>query len=92
MNKTINDTIKKAGMPMATAFALIATGCSSAWSQADEAMAQLITGIIGFASSALGIIFVWVLANLKGWLEAWKKKKDGESEVAKKSGETDNKK
>lgn len=92
MKKDINSTIKSAALPIAGACTIIATGCSSTWSAAEEGLATLVTAIISFASSALGIVFVWVLANLKNWLDDLKKKKDAkESEVAKSKDKTDNK-
>lgn len=92
MKKDINATIKSAALPIAGACTIVAAGCSSTWSAAEEGLATLVTAIISFASSALGIVFVWVLANLKNWLEEWKKKKDAkESEVAKSKDNTDNK-
>lgn len=90
MKKTFNETIKSASVPIAAACALVAAGCSSTWSVAEEGLATLVTAIISFVSSALGIVFVWVLANLKGWLDAWKKKKEKESEVASDSKSDDN--
>lgn len=92
MKKDINSTIKSAALPIAGACTIIASGCSSTWSAAEEGLATLITAIISFASSALGIVFVWVLANLKNWLDDLKKKKEAkESEVAKSKDKTDNK-
>lgn len=92
MKKDINSTIKSAALPIAGACTIIASGCSSTWSAAEEGLATLITAIISFASSALGIVFVWVLANLKNWLDDLKKKKETkESEVAKSKDKTDNK-
>ena len=92
MKKDINSTIKSAALPIAGACTIIAAGCSSTWSAAEEGLATLVTAIISFASSALGIVFVWVLANLKNWLDDLKKKKEAkESEVAKSKDKTDNK-
>lgn len=92
MKKDINSTIKSAALPIAGACTILASGCSSTWSAAEEGLATLVTAIISFASSALGIVFVWVLANLKTWLDDLKKKKEAkESEVAKSKDKTDNK-
>ena len=93
MKKSINEVVKTAALPIAGACTIVASGCSSTWSAAEEGLATLVTAIISFASSALGIVFVWVLANLKTWLDAWKKKHDAkESEVATKEQNSDNKK
>lgn len=92
MKKDINSTIKSAALPIAGACTILVSGCSSTWSAAEEGLATLVTAIISFASSALGIVFVWVLANLKTWLDDLKKKKEAkESEVAKSKDKTDNK-
>ena len=93
MKKSVNEVVKSAALPIAAACTIVASGCSSTWSVAEEDLAILVTAIISFASSALGIVFVWVLANLKTWLDAWKKKRDAkESEVATKEQNSDNKK
>lgn len=93
MKKSVNEVVKSASLPIAAGCAIVAAGCSSTWSAAEEGLATLVTAIISFASSALGIVFVWVLANLKTWLDAWKKKHDAkESEVATKEQNSDNKK
>ena len=92
MKKSVNEVVKKAALPIAGACTIVASGCSSTWSAAEEGLATLVTAIISFASSALGIVFVWVLANLKTWLDAWKKKHAAkESEVATKEQNSDNK-
>ena len=92
MKKTVNEVVKNAALPIAVACTIVASGCSSTWSAAEEGLATLVTAIISFASSALGIVFVWVLANLKTWLDAWKKKRDAkENEVATKEQNSDNK-
>lgn len=92
MKKSVNEVVKSAALPIAAACTIVASGCSSTWSVAEEDLATLVTAIISFASSALGIVFVWVLANLKTWLDAWKKKRDAkESEVATKEQNSDNK-
>lgn len=93
MKKSVNEVVKSAALPIAAACTIVASGCSSTWSVAEEDLATLVTAIISFVSSALGIVFVWVLANLKTWLDAWKKKRDAkESEVATKEQNSDNKK
>lgn len=93
MKKSVNEVVKSAALPIAAACTIVASGCSSTWSAAEEDLATLVTAIISFVSSALGIVFVWVLANLKTWLDAWKKKRDAkESEVATKEQNSDNKK
>lgn len=92
MKKSVNEVVKSAALPIAAACTIVASGCSSTWSVAEEDLATLVTAIISFVSSALGIVFVWVLANLKTWLDAWKKKRDAkESEVATKEQNSDNK-
>ena len=92
MKKSFNEVVKNAALPIAGACTIVASGCSSTWSAAEEGLATLVTAIISFASSALGIVFVWVLANLKTWLDAWKKKRDAkESEVATEDQNSDNK-
>lgn len=88
MKKSLNEVVKSASLPIAGACVVVATGCSSTWSAAEEGLATLVTAIISFASSALGIVFVWVLANLKTWLDQWKKKKEG---VATQEAKADNK-
>ena len=90
MKQTINDSIKKAAPIVALAVPVLLTACDSSvnWSDAEQGVHDLVIAFISFVSAALGIVFTWVLANLKGWLEEAKKKK----KLANVSRETNNSK
>ena len=81
----MNEIVKKASVPVATISTVICTACSSvSYTDVEQGLHDIILAIISFASSALGIVMVWVLANLKGWLDNAKKKKEEESSKEKK--------
>ena len=90
MKQTINDSIKKAAPIVALAVPVLLTACDSSvnWSDAEQGVHDLVIAAISFVSAALGIVFTWVLGNLKGWLEEAKKKK----KLANVSRETNNSK
>ena len=90
MKQTINDSIKKAAPIVALAVPVLLTACDSSvnWSDAEQGVHDLVIALISFVSAALGIVFTWVLGNLKGWLEEAKKKK----KLANVSRETNNSK
>ena len=90
MKKTINDSIKKAAPIVALAVPVLLTACDSSvnWGDAEQGLHNLVIASISFVSAALGIVFAWVLGNLKGWLEKAKKKK----KLANVSRETNNSK
>lgn len=90
MKQTINDSIKKAAPIVALAVPVLLTACDSSvnWSDAERGVHDLVIASISFVSAALGIVFAWVLGNLKGWLEEAKKKK----KLANVSRETNNSK
>ena len=90
MKQTINDSIKKAAPIVALAVPVLLTACDSSvnWSDAEQGVHDLVIAFISFVSAALGIVFTWVLGNLKGWLEKAKKKK----KLANVSRETNNSK
>ena len=86
--RKFNDAVKKAAPIVAVAVPMVLTACDSGvnWSDAEQGAHDLVIALISFASAALGIVFTWVLGNLKGWLDSAKKKK-----LANVSRETDNK-
>ena len=77
MEKNFNSIIKSAAPAIAIGTTVLVTACSSSvnWGDAAQGIHDLVISLISFASAALGIVFTWVLANLKTWLDAWKKKK-----------------
>lgn len=77
MKKTINDSVKKAAPIIAVAVPVLLTACDSSvnWADAEQGAHDLVVAAISFVSAALGVVFTWVLGNLKGWLEEAKKKK-----------------
>ena len=77
MKKTINDSVKKAAPIIALAVPVLLTACDSSvdWADAEQGVHDLVVAAISFVSAALGIVFTWVLGNLKGWLKEAKKKK-----------------
>lgn len=92
MEKNFNSIIKSAAPAIAIGTAVLVTACSSSvnWGDAAQGMHDLVISLISFASAALGIVFTWVLANLKTWLDAWKKKKKKLSAVDKAKKDNDN--
>lgn len=83
--KSMNTIVKTASPVVLVAVGAVATACGSTvgWSDAEQGLHDLVIALISFASSALGIVSVWVLANLKGWLEGLKKKKEDKKEDTK---------
>ena len=88
--RKFNDAVKKAAPIVAVAVPMVLTACDSGvnWSDAEQGVHDLVIASISFVSAALGIVFTWVLGNLKGWLEEAKKKK----KLANVSRETNNSK
>lgn len=92
MEKNFNSIVKSAAPAIAIGTAFLVTACSSSvnWGDAEQGIHDLVISLISFASAALGIVFTWVLANLKTWLDAWKKKKKKLSAVDKAKKDNDN--
>ena len=86
MEKNFNSIIKSAAPAIAIGTTVLVTACSSSvnWGDPAQGIHDLVISLISFASAALGIVFTWVLANLKSWLDAWKKKKLSAVDKAKK--------
>lgn len=86
MKNKFNDVVKKASVPIMTIATFTITACSSSvnWTDASQGVHDIVMALISFVGSALGIITVWVLANLKDWLNEWKKKKDAKASKEKK--------
>ena len=86
MKNNINAIIKKISVPIMTIATLTTTACSSSvnWGDVSQGAHDIVMALISFVGSALGIITVWVLANLKDWLNEWKKKRDAKASEEKK--------
>ena len=86
MKNKFNDVIKKASVPIMTIATLATTACSSSvnWTDVSQGAHDIVMALISFVGSALGIVTVWVLANLKDWLNELKKKKDSKESKEKK--------
>ena len=87
--KTMNEVIKSAAAPVAILTSVTLTACSGSvqWADAEQGVHDLVIALISFASSALGIVSVWVLSNLKGWLDKAKAKKEAKEEEKDKGGD-----